>query len=92
MDDQRLGDEIADAHARVERGEGVLENHLHVAAHGLAFVAAEARQIAPADDDVAAVGHQPASALAVVDLPQPDSPTSASVSLGAIEKLTPSTA
>ena len=31
--DQRLGDEVADRHARVERGVGVLEDHLHVAAH-----------------------------------------------------------
>ena len=51
------------AHARVERGVGVLEDHLHVAAHRLARVAAEARQIAPADHDVAAVGHQPGQRL-----------------------------
>ncbi len=59
MDQQRLGDEVADAHARIERGIGVLEDHLHVAAHRLALVAAEAGQIAPANDDIAAVRHEP---------------------------------
>ena len=33
MDAQRLADDLADAHARVERGVGVLENDLHLAAH-----------------------------------------------------------
>ena len=32
MDAQRLGDQIADPPARVERGIGVLEHHLHLGA------------------------------------------------------------
>ena len=33
VDLDRLGDDVADRHARVERGVRVLEDHLHVAAH-----------------------------------------------------------
>ena len=43
VDEQRLGDEVADAHARIERGVGVLEDHLHVAAHRLALARGRAR-------------------------------------------------
>ena len=43
MDQQRLGNEVADAHARVERGIGILENHLHVAANRLALDAGKLR-------------------------------------------------
>ncbi|HRQ23987.1 MAG TPA: hypothetical protein PLF42_11230, partial [Anaerolineales bacterium] len=32
VDDERFADDAADGHARVERGVGVLEDHLHVAA------------------------------------------------------------
>ena len=30
----RLGDDLADRHARIERGVGILEDHLHLLAHG----------------------------------------------------------
>ena len=34
MDAQRLGDQVADAAARIERGVGILEHHLHLVADG----------------------------------------------------------
>jgi hypothetical protein len=39
--DQRLGDERLDIHARVERGIGILEHHLHAAPDALELVAAQ---------------------------------------------------
>ena len=83
--EQRLGDEVADAHARIERGVGVLEDHLDVAADRLASPRGRARAVARRRSRCRRPqGTRPSSALPVVDLPQPDSPTSASVSPGAI--------
>ena len=78
---QRLGDQVADAHARIERGVGILEDHLDVAPDRLHRLAAEAadvagRRCATSPDN----GTRFRSALPVVDLPQPLSPTSDSVS------------
>ena len=39
MFDDRLTDELADCLARVQRGEGVLEDHLHLLAQGAHFFA-----------------------------------------------------
>ena len=38
----RLGDDLADGHARIERGVGILEDHLHLLAHRRHLVALEA--------------------------------------------------
>ena len=87
---QRLGDQVADAHARIERGEGVLEDHLDVAAHALQPVPVEAGDVDVPPSRMSPLnGTRPASALAVVDLPQPLSPTSDRVSPVAMVKLTP---
>ena len=42
VDDQGFAEDRADRHARIERGERVLEDDLHVAPHGAQIVAAEA--------------------------------------------------
>jgi hypothetical protein len=46
MDGQRLGDDFADAQARMERSKGILKDHLHAAALGTQFVAAQGKQVA----------------------------------------------
>jgi hypothetical protein len=42
VDHQRLAHQVADIHARIERGVRVLEDHLHVAAYGASRIAGEA--------------------------------------------------
>ena len=84
----------ADAHARVQRGVRVLEDHLHLAP--------QRPQLAPRQrGDVRALELASARRWArcrrsrrgpSVDLPQPDSPTSPSVSPARTSRLTPSTA
>ena len=76
-----LVDDLADPHARIERGERILKNHLHRAA--------QRRRRAPRSEprDSSPLELHPAAgrlincriALPTVVLPQPDSPTSASV-------------
>ena len=81
VDDERLADELADRHARVERGVGVLEHHLDVAADRASSRPAPRPRVSwPATRMPPSARTRPSSALPVVDLPQPDSPTSASVS------------
>ena len=41
VDDQRLGHDLAEGHARVERGVRILEDELHVAPVGLQVLAAQ---------------------------------------------------
>ncbi len=41
MNGERLGNDFADAHPRIRRGERILENHLHLAALGAQFFSAE---------------------------------------------------
>ena len=45
VDDQGLGDDVVDRHARVERAERVLENELHLAAETLQLLAFEGQHI-----------------------------------------------
>ena len=47
MDLDRLADDVADGHARVQRCVGVLEDHLHTAAHLPHLFAGERRQLGP---------------------------------------------
>ena len=79
---QRLGEQLADGHARVERRLRVLEHHLEPAAHA-AQVLGPPRPVSSVPSNVT----EPASGStmrstqrAVVLLPQPDSPTRLSVS------------
>jgi hypothetical protein len=54
--DQRLGDDLADRHARIERGVGVLENELHVAAQLAHLGCRIRRQFAPLEPDGTVIG------------------------------------
>ena len=93
VDDEGFAEDRADGHARVERGERVLEHDLHVAPHRAQIVAAEAQHVLPVEHDLADVGSiRRSTQRAVVDLPQPDSPTSPSVSPRLTANDTPSTA
>ena len=52
-----LGDDLADAQARVERSERVLEHHLHVPAHGAQPLPLETDQFAATEADAARRRH-----------------------------------
>ena len=54
VDAQRPRDDLADPHLRIERGVGILEDHLHVAAGPAHLVGALPHQIRAAEDDLAA--------------------------------------
>ena len=92
---QRLGDGLADRHARIEAGQRVLEDDLELLAQRAQLVprrlahrsAAAARPPCPPSAAAAAAPRAPS-----VDLPQPHSPTTPSVSPSLRVKLTPSTA
>src|SRR5437588_3015883 len=45
VDGQRLGNDLAHAHARVQRGKRILKNHLHAATLGAKFPAAKSREV-----------------------------------------------
>ena len=51
VDDERLGDDLADGHARVERGVRVLEDVLHVAAHRLEFLLLHLGHVVTTEED-----------------------------------------
>ena len=94
MDDQRLLDDRADAHARIERRVRILEDDLHVAAGAAAAPRARtpARRdrrtaISPEVGSISRRMQRP-----VVVLPLPDSPTRPNVSPRSIVKLTSLTA
>ena len=94
MRPERLADDVADRHARVQRRERILEHDLHVAlqrpqlrGRELAEIAAEHGRRGPPS-----TGTSLRIARASVDLPLPDSPTMPSVSPGASVRSTPSTA
>ena len=53
VDRQRFTEDRADGHARIERGERVLEHDLHLAPQGAQVVAAEAQHVLPVKDDLA---------------------------------------
>ena len=80
---ERRADDLRDALARVQRGERVLEDHLHLAPRsGRSSRCAEVRDVVAVEADrCPSVGSS--SRMSVRDsvvLPQPDSPTSPSVS------------
>ena len=56
VDDQRLADDAADAHARVQRGVRVLEDHLHLAAEEAQLVALDAAEVAAVEEHLAGGG------------------------------------
>jgi len=94
-----LGDLAADRQNGIERGHRLLENHRDlVAAHLAHLRLGQAEQVAPLERDPPRHGTSGGDAIRrrmeseVTLLPQPDSPTSASVSPGWTSKDTPSTA
>jgi hypothetical protein len=90
---ERAAEDLGDALARVQRGERVLEDHLHVAAQRPHLAAPGPRDVAPAEGDAPSVGSS--SRMIVRDsvvFPQPDSPTRPSVSPERRSKVTSSTA
>ena len=91
---QRLGDDLARRQARVERGVRVLEDDLQVLAGAGASRSAESVvSSSPSSFTEPEVGStRRTTDFAVVVLPQPDSPTSASVSPRSTVKETSSTA
>ena len=94
-----LDDLVAHPHHRVERGHRLLEDHADLAAaqvlHRL-LVEARAgrgrRAGSRRQSGFTAFGSSPITAWAIIDLPEPDSPTTHSVSPGAIVSETSSTA
>ncbi len=52
-DGQRLGDDVADRHARIERGDRILEDDLHVAARGAHLLVGKIEKIAALPQDAA---------------------------------------
>ena len=56
VNDQRLGDDVFNAEAGIERGEGVLKDDLHIAAEAAHFAGAGGEQIAVFEADVAGRG------------------------------------
>ena len=93
MNLQSFADDIADAHARVERRVGILKDNLHLAPHVAQLALRHGQQIFAEKIDFAAVGSIKRRIVRPkVDLPQPDSPTKPNVSPSSIVKLTPSTA
>ena len=93
VDGQRLGDGLAHGHARIERGERVLEDDLDVAPHAPHLRAAQCGQLDAVELDRPDVGLTSwRMARPVVDFPQPDSPTRPSVSPSEMVKETPDTA
>ena len=81
--DRRLADDVDDAHARIERGERILEDHLRSrAALARAALGVERRDVrARARSARPRVGgSMPTTMRPSVDLPQPDSPTSPTTS------------
>ncbi len=94
MNHQRLGHDFFHAHARVERGEGVLKDDLHIAAKMAKLAAEEASttfwplKLMPPE-----VGSMRRRIMRPsVVFPQPDSPTRPSVSPWVMSSETPLTA
>ena len=56
MNDQRLGDDFFHAHARVERGKGVLKDDLHVAAETAELTAVGCEYVLAVEGDGAGSG------------------------------------
>ena len=94
VDDGPLGDDVADAPARIERGERVLEHHLQRLAIGAQLGARQAGDVARPRAQWRRCRRVPARRCSApsVDLPEPDSPTSASERPFGTSRLTPATA
>ena len=90
VDPQGLGDDLVDRLAGVQRAGRVLEHHLDRAPIGLEVLGQ--RLAFEQDATPASTGCSPMIARAVVVLPQPDSPASASTSPRLSSNDTPSTA
>ena len=65
MERQRLGQDLADGHARIERRIGILEDDLRIAAEGAQFVGVQCEQIASLEANSSRIRldqaqHQPA--------------------------------
>jgi hypothetical protein len=90
---ERLGDDLAGGHSRVERRVRILEDDLQVLAPLAHLLARERGDLLALELHRAEVGSiSRTTDFAVVVLPQPDSPTSASVSPRSTVKETSSTA
>ena len=91
---ERLGEDVADRQARIERGQRILEDHLQIAADRESLRVRHPRGVAGrARRSLPAIGRTRFRiSMIVVVLPQPDSPTSPSVSPSRMSKLMPSTA
>src|SRR4051812_25304718 len=93
VDAERLADDRADRLARVERRVRVLEDHLHLATERLELALERPAMSRPRYSIVPLVGSsRRVIRRAVVDLPQPVSPTRPSVSPSMMSNDTPSTA
>ena len=86
-----FADDIADAHARIERSVGILKNNLHFRRMSRSSRPA-AQRFLPWRSLAAGRLDQTENGSTQVDLPQPDSPTKPNVSPWLTVKLTPSTA
>jgi hypothetical protein len=53
VDDERLGDDLLDAEAGIERGEWILEDDLHIAAQSAHFAAVGGEQVVSFEADAA---------------------------------------
>jgi len=90
---KRLGNDFADAHSRIERSEGILKNHLHLAALRTQLLPLNVSRSRPSKRSSPPSGSiNRRSMRANVVFPQPLSPTIAKVSPLETENLTPSTA
>ena len=93
VDEQRFGDDVADGHARIERGVGVLKDDLHLLAELAHLLAPEFVDALPLEEDLAlGRGQEAQNHAAGGQSPEPDSPTRPSVSPLRIAKSMPSTA
>ena len=93
IDDERLLEDRADLLARVERAVGILEHELHGAPQALQLAGGGLTASRPSMVSAPEVGGSIRVTMrASVDLPQPDSPTTASVRPGSTAKDTPLTA
>ncbi len=94
MQAERLLQHLPHAHARIERGVGILEDHLDAAIDAGQPAGLQSQDRIAADRRCRRPSARPAATMqrATVDLPEPLSPTSASVSPALISRSTPSTA
>ena len=92
-DGERFGHRLADGHPRIERGVRVLEHHLHAppSLTGGPIAAGDVLAV-QGDRSRRPARPSPTIALASVDLPEPDSPTSPTTPPAGTSRLTSSTA